>query len=231
MRVVISLGGSTIFKDSEIDHNFIEKLSKLLVKLQRENFKFGVVTGGGIVARKYISALRNLKASETICDIAGIKISRVNALLLSAAIKANNGNATLLPCADFNSALEAIESGKIAVMGGTEPGHSTDAVAALLAEFVKADLFINASDVDYIYDKDPKKYRDAKKLEKVPINKLLELTSKNSIEAGKFPLMDILAVKIIERSKIRTIFLYAKDLSNLENAIKGKKFKGSEITF
>ncbi len=52
-------------------------------------------------------------------------------------------------------------------MGGTEPAHSTDAVGSILAEFVGADLLINATSVDGLYDKDPKKYQDAKTLPEV----------------------------------------------------------------
>jgi len=74
-------------------------------------------------------------------------------------------------------------------MGGTEPGHSTDAVAALLAECVRADLFINASDIDGIYDKDPKKSRDAKRREKMSAEDLLELVKGNAMGAGKYELV------------------------------------------
>ena len=55
--------------------------------------------------------------------------------------------------------------GKIVVMGGTEPGHSTDAVAALVADWVNADILINASNIDFVYDSNPKEKPDAKKID------------------------------------------------------------------
>jgi len=132
------------------------------------------------------------------------------------------------PPKDHLDALKALDFGKIAVMGGTEPGHSTDAVSALFAEYMKADLFINVSDIDGIYDKDPKKNKDAKRLENIPIDRLVDMIKGKSVGAGKYELIDILAVKVIQRSKIKTIFV-SKDIDNLRNAIDGKKFIGTVV--
>jgi len=114
-------------------------------------------------------------------------------------------------------------------MGGTHPGHSTDAVSALLAEYINANLLINATDVDGIYDRDPQKHRDARMYKKLSVEQLVDMVKSYPLGAGEYELIDILAAKIIQRSKIRTIFLNGRDLKNMRNAIEGKKFIGTVI--
>ena len=109
-----------------------------------------VVSGGGIIARHYVNLARSLGSDESSLDIMGIEISRLNAMLLSAAL--GDSVYPVIP-----SSLEEIsiacESGKIIVSGGLHPGQSTEnATAALICEKIKADRFLNATDVDGIYD-------------------------------------------------------------------------------
>jgi len=223
MKIVISLGGSVMVPD-EIDKDYIQKFAKLARELHKKH-QLAIVTGGGRTARKYIEPAREFGASEVFCDLIGIGATRLNARLLSAAIGAE---ANMEPPKDHMDALKALDFGKIAVMGGTEPGHSTDAVAALFAEYMRADLFINVSDIDGIYDKDPKKNKDAKRLDRLSIDGLVDMIKSKSVGAGKYELIDILAVKVIQRSKIKTIFI-SKDPDNLRNAIDGRKFVGTAI--
>ena len=223
MKIVISLGGSVMVPD-EIDKDYIQKFAKLARELHKKH-QLAIVTGGGRTARKYIEPAREFGASEVFCDLIGIGATRLNARLLSAAIGAE---ANMEPPKDHMDALKALDFGKIAVMGGTEPGHSTDAVAALFAEYMRADLFINVSDIDGVYDKDPKKNKDAKRLDRLSIDGLVDMIKSKSVGAGKYELIDILAVKVIQRSKIKTIFI-SKDPDNLRNAIEGKKFVGTVI--
>ena len=225
MKIVISLGGSVMVPD-EIDKEYIKKFALLARDLAKKH-ELAIVTGGGRTARKYIEPAREYGATEYFCDRVGISATRLNAMLLSAAI---GPDASIDPSKDQNEAAGELGCGKIVVMGGTEPGHSTDAVAALLAECVKADLFINASDIDGIYDKDPKKNKDAKRLEKITADGLLEMVKGKAMGAGKYELVDMLAVKIVQRSKIKTVFVSGRDLENMRNAIDGKKFIGTTIT-
>jgi uridylate kinase len=225
MKIVISLGGSVMVPD-EIDKEYIKKFAGLARDLAKKH-EIAIVSGGGRTARKYIEPAREYGATEYFCDRIGISATRLNAMLLSAAI---GPDASLDPPKDQTEALKELRSKKIVVMGGTEPGHSTDAVAALLAECMKADLFINASDIDGIYDKDPKKNKDAKRLEKMTADDLLDKVKGKAMGAGKYELVDILAVKVVQRSKLKTIFLSGRDIENMRNAIDGKRFTGTIIT-
>ena len=114
-------------------------------------------------------------------------------------------------------------SGKIVTMGGLTPGHSTNAVAAIAAETINADLFINATDVDGVYTSDPSKDKNAKRLDEVNVSRLAEILSKVEISAGAYELMDPLAIRIIQRSKIPTVVLDGRSPENVVKALRGER--------
>jgi uridylate kinase len=105
---------------------------------------------------------------------------------------------------DLDGVVAAVASGKIVVAGGLHPGQSTNATSAQIAEKIKADMFINATDVDGIYDKDPKKNKTAKLFHQIRLRQLRNMLAHESSMAGTYDLMDLVALKVIERSKIRT---------------------------
>ena len=225
MKIVFSIGGS-ILVPGQIDKDYFQKISKFLRDLAVTN-KVAVVAGGGRLARSYIEFARDFNASEAFCDLVGISASQMNAQVLAIAI---GDKATIEPPKSFLDARRELDSDKIVVMGGTHPGHSTDAVAALFSEYIDADLLINASNTVGIYDKDPREFADAKLFDEVPASGLVELVSNKSMKAGGYELIDLIAAKIIERSGIRVIFLDGREIDNLRNAVSGRKFQGTIIT-
>jgi uridylate kinase len=120
---------------------------------------------------------------------------------------------------------------KILVMGGTEPGHSTDAVACLIADWVGADTFINASNVDAVYDKNPNVHDDAVALKSVHIDRLSDILSGEGFNAGEYPLLDHVALSVIKRSRIKTLFVGGRDLQNMRKAANGEDFRGTTVIF
>lgn len=213
MKIVISLGGSLLYP---LNEEYIKNFANFIKNHDEE---FYIVTGGGKIARDYIRIARKLGGNEKYLDEIGIMVTRLNAMILNTF---------------FNKKVpykieEASKMAPPVIMGGTMPGHSTDAVAAMLAKAVKADILIIATDVDGIYDKDPKKFRDARVFEKISIKKLMEMVGKGWEKAGENVIIDAIACKIIEEGKIKTIVLNGRDLNQLENAIYGKRFKGTEI--
>ena len=113
----------------------------------------------------------------------------------------------------------AVDSGLIVVVGGLHPGQSTNGTAALIAEKIKAEQFINATDVDGIFDSDPNKNKRAKLFKQIDMKDLKKILVHEDSVAGGYDLMDIVALKIIERSKIKTRVIKS-DIKNLEKAIK-----------
>ena len=121
-----------------------------------------------------------------------------------------------------------LNSGKILVMGGTHPAHTTDAVSATLAEFIDADLLVIATNVDGVYTKDPRTNKDAKKLEKITTKELIEITGSGSISAGSSSVVDPLASKIIDRAKLKTVVINGTP-EEILNAVSGTH-NGTTIT-
>jgi uridylate kinase len=215
MRIVITVGGSIIIKDHD-DRNFKE-YAKVLKDMNKEHDLY-IVVGGGRTARDYIKIARELGASEALCDDIGIDVTRLNARLL---ITALGEDAYPYVPENFNKALEYSTSNKIVVMGGTEPAHSTDAVGSILAEFVKADLVINATSVDGLYSKDPEKHQEAEMIDEITPSKMMEMLSDKDMKAGTYEFLDKTAIRIIERSGIKTRIINGKQPSNLKKAING----------
>ncbi|MDD6286079.1 UMP kinase [Methanosphaera sp.] len=213
MRIVITIGGSILLK--EYDNKKFEAYADVIRELYNEHEIF-IVVGGGRPARDYISVVRDMGETESICDEIGIQVTRINARLLQLALKDIAFPA--IPV-NFQQALEYSATNKIVVMGGTEPAHSTDAVGSILAEFVGADLVINATSVDGLYDKDPNKYDDAVMFDEVTADKLMEIVSGNETKAGTYEFIDKTAIEIIKRSGIKTVILNGNNPENVKKAI------------
>jgi len=174
-----------------------------------------VVAGGGKFARYYISTARSFGSDEASLDILGIEVSRLNARLL---ILALGDHAYPSVPEDLEQVSKAVTTDRIVVTGGLHPGQSTNATAALIAEKVKASKFLNATDVDGIYDSDPNKNKDAKLFNEITVKKCIDLLGSEDSAAGAYDLMDIVALKVIERSKIPTVVVKS-DPAVIENAI------------
>lgn len=211
MKVVLSLGGSMLRGDK------IKSYAEILEDLSKKH-KIFVVTGGGKFARELINLARSLGANEVVCDYIGIEVTRINALLLASAMK----NAPKRVPKTFEEAEDLSRIYDVVVMGGTFPGHTTDATAALLAEYVKADVFLNATSVDGVYSEDPKVCREAKKFERLSHRELVEIVSKATVKAGVNVVIDLLAAKIIERSKMRTV-IFLGEPENIRKVLEGER--------
>lgn len=222
-KVVVSIGGSIL--DCE-DIAFLKNLGRTLRHTNRK-VKLYIVAGGGKFSRSYIKAGRELGAGERYLDFMGIRATRINAMLLSAAI---GKDANTSPPASYADAIREGKRSKIVVMGGTRPGRTTDGVSARLAEKIGAKRLVNASDVDGVYSKDPKRYRDAKRIARMTYDDIIKLSREAKGRAGPTVIFDVVGAKIIKRAKIPLLVLDGRDLSSLRNAILGKKFKGTIVS-
>jgi uridylate kinase len=221
-RVAIKLSGS-IFSE-ERNQDTIKKYAEMLTDISIDVQPI-VIAGGGKIARHYINLARCLGSDEASLDIMGIEVSRLNAKLLIVAL---GEQAYSQVPKNLEEVTIAAESGKIVIVGGLHPGQSTNATSALIAEKVRATRFLNATDVDGIYDLDPNTSKNAKLLNEITVSECMEILKDGSSMAGTYDLMDIVALKVIERSKIPTRVLRS-DITNIKNAIIGTHHIGTEI--
>jgi len=221
MIIVYSLGGSFLAGQSP---EGLRKYAEELKSLAKEH-RIYVVVGGGRIARDYITKARSLGASEVFCDEIGIGATRLNSALLIAALgtAAPQG----IPDSYSNAALLSHE-GKVVVMGGVSPGQTTDAVSAMLAEYVRADRLVIATSVDGVYTSDPEVDPNAKKFESMTSKELVSLIMETEMKAGSRSPIDPLAAKIIERSSLPTAVVDGKEVANLRKGAFGGH-TGTEI--
>jgi uridylate kinase len=225
MRVVLSIGGSSINPNGKPDINFLKGMAKILKESKNE---FGIVTGGGSVARAYARAAKELGASEYDADSVAIVATKQNAHLMIAAL--GDMVHPNVPMTFERARMDLGKRHKVVVMGGTIPGITTDSDSALLAEAIGAKRIVNISNVDAIYDSDPRKNPNAKRFDRLTYEQLIGLAVRSDKRtAGTHFVFDMLACKLISRSKIETHFVSGKNLKDVTNAIEGKKHKGTVV--
>lgn len=222
-RVVVKLSGS-LFK-YDIAPKRISEFARLFREASKKGLQPILVTGGGEVSRRYASLARSLGSDEASLDEIGLIVAQLNARVLLGSLK--ELCYPLVPLT-LDQVVEAVESGKIVVAGGFHPGQSTNAVAAIIAERIGADLLINATDVDGVYTADPSVNLKAKRFETIGIRKVINLLTDGAMKAGTYELMDLVALKIIERSAIPTRIIKC-DVEVLRKALLGDKV-GTLIT-
>lgn len=217
MRTVLKVGGFAFSNRQQ--ETLVQQYVDLLKQLSG-NHQLVVVTGGGAVARTYISVARKMGVPESLCDQLGILVSRLNARLI---VDGLGEHAFPEIPVSVDELKHFFTSEKIVAMGGLQPGHSTNAVAAIAAETVKADLFINATDIDGVYTSDPRTDAGAKRLDEITVARLTQILSGTEISAGTYDLMDPVALRIIQRSRIPTIILDGRTPGNVLKAIRNER--------
>jgi uridylate kinase len=226
MRAVLKIGGSLLYDDDgQVRIDRLREYADSIKSLVKDGHSMVVVVGGGMPARIFITAARELGANEAQCDWLGIKLARNNAELLCAAL----GDLAYPKIIDDYDELEvAVNLGKVVLLGGMVPGQSTNAVAAASAELIHADILFNATNVDGVYDRNPEE-KGAKKLDTVDIVQLREILSSEGTKAGQYNLFDPVAIGIVERSQIPTVIFNGTNPENLKKAFNEEKI-GTRIT-
>lgn len=223
--IVIDLGGSILSpKLGQINFRLLADFKRIIRK-ESSKKRFIVVVGGGGLARAYQNRAReiNIKKNEEL-DWLGIRSTQLNAEFLR----------IFLGKLAFSDLITS-ENQKInwkrgvLVSGGWNPGHSTDYIAVKLAARYKAEKIIIGTNIDYLYDSDPRKNPAAKKIEQISWEGFYK-TVNRKWEPGMSVPLDPKAARLGKDKKIPLMFLNGKNLANLEKAIQGKPFRGSIIS-
>jgi uridylate kinase len=218
LNVTIKISGHVLFPSLDATPD-LKGYVAAIRKIKAKGHSPFVVVGGGEPARHLIKVARVNGADESSCDQVGITVANINALIL---IRALGNDAFQYVPKNTDELDRALSSGKIVVMGGLQPGQSTNAVSCILAERSGSGLLINTTTVDGVYSGDPKKDPAAKKYSEIKIRDLTKILDSLGTRAGEYDLLDPVALKIIQRSKILTKVVDGRDPKNILRAIEGE---------
>ncbi|MBY9017044.1 MAG: UMP kinase [Candidatus Lokiarchaeota archaeon] len=231
-NIVIKFGGSLLFSEGGTIN--YEKITEFcdLIKNNKNYDSIVIVCGGGTIARQYIKAIREFTDNEVLCDMIGIDISRINSRLMVANMK--EFAYPKVP-KSFEELAVALNSHKVVVMGGLQPGQSTTSVAIQVAEFLKAVRLVILTDVDGIYDKDPKVFDDAKLLRELNYDSLqkmiLEMSEDTQAAAGEYRIFDAVSLQILKRSNVFVSVISGSKLDQFKKLWNNEKVNiGTTIT-
>ena len=218
MKIVLRIGGSVVA--SPPNPQLINRYVEIIRQILEENHQMVVVVGGGKPARELIQIAKDLGLNEREQDEVAISVSRIFAQLIS--MRLGGYDWKDIP-ASVTETMDILEKRGIVVMGGLRPGMTTDAVAALVASEMNADLIVKATDQDGIYTKDPKKYADAEKIDEMSFEDLSRLLERDRHVAGIHQIVDPEAVRILREKGIKTIVVNGFNPKNVIAALRGEK--------
>ena len=222
--IIISVGGSLIVP-KEIDLDFLKSLKKVVLDYPAKGKKFVIICGGGQTARVYQKAARSLsELNSKNLDWLGIEATRINAHLLRA-IFYEWAHPDII-----KNPLNKIDfKERILLAAGWKPGFSTDYDAVMLAKNLKIKKLINLTNIDYVYDKDPKKFKDAQPIKKISWENFRKpLPAK--WDPGLNAPFDPVASKEAQKLGLEVTIINGKNLKSLENYLEEKDFIGTKIT-
>ncbi len=224
MKVVLSLGGSLVYQQGVgINVEYLKNFRNLIEGVQG---RIGLSVGGGRIAREYYEKGKLLGANNFELDEIMMQLVKANSRIVSAALPSS------VYFEDYDEAAKYFLSHEKAliVLGVTSPGQTSDTTSALFAEKVEADRWVNLTNVDGVYDKDPFIYNDAKKFNYLTHEQLLALAEENDKRnPGQNFVIDLLAAKILARSKIEAHVVDGFDLDEVRKAILGQEHSGTVI--
>lgn len=221
--IIVSLGGSIIVPD-RIDTVFLRNFRNFILRQARKGRRFIIICGGGKTARNYISAaseIRKIGAADL--DWIGIHATRLNAQLLRAVFKDIAFEKIIKdPDRKVRTALPLI------LAAGWKPGVSTDYDAVVLARTYGSKVILNLTDVDYVYDKNPKKYPDARPLRELSWKFFRKIVGSRWSPGLSAP-FDPVAARLAEKLRLRVVILNGRNIANIERFLDEKPFIGTTI--
>lgn len=224
-RILLKLSGEVFKGDLEygFDGKILMNLAKEVAALQKIGCQVGIVIGGGNIWR--YRDFQHLKLDRVISDMMGMLATIMNALAFEEALKSVGADVRAVSSFPAEKALETyncksarhdLGKGRIVIFaGGTgSPFFTTDSAAALRALEMNCDVLLKATKVDYVYDKDPMKFKNAKKY--------TEMTYQEVIEK-MLGVMDLTCASLCKEGKIPMIVFNLNKKGNIEKVVKGDK--------
>jgi uridylate kinase len=225
---IINLGGSLIVPDN-IDTDFLKEFREIILEqVEKHDQKFVFITGGGKTARRYANAAQEICSDieDEDKDWLGIHATRLNAHLIRTIFREYAHPKINKNPHDLEDFFQCKRP--IMIAAGWRPGFSTDYDTVLLARYLNIQKVVNLSNIDYVYDKDPKKFPDAVKIEEMSWAEFRKINT-NKWSPGLNAPFDPIAAEYAEKTDIHAVTLSGANLDNLRAYLNGEKFMGTLI--
>ncbi|EMH35237.1 UMP kinase [Helicobacter pylori] len=222
-RVLVKFSGEALARDNQfgIDIHVLDHIAKEIRSLVENDIEVGIVIGGGNIIRG-VSAAQGGIIRRTSGDYMGMLATVINAVAMQEALEHIGLDTRVQSAIEikeicesyiYRKAIRHLEKGRVVIFGaGTgNPFFTTDTAATLRAIEIGSDLIIKATKVDGIYDKDPNKFKDAKKLDTLSYNDAL---------IGDIEVMDDTAISLAKDNKLPIVVCNMFKKGNLLQVIK-----------
>ena len=222
-RVLIKLSGEAIGESNGrgIDKNKLESVVNQIVELSKNKIEIGIVIGAGNFWRGRYGAEY---IERTTSDYMGMLATTLNALALQEMIESKNIQTRVMTAIEMKQiaepyirrrAIRHLEKGRVVIFacGTGSPYFTTDSAAALRAVQMEADVILLAKNVNGVYNKDPKKYPDAVKYDRV--------TYMQSI-SEKLGVMDTTAITLCMENKTPILVFALNEKNSILRAVSGE---------
>lgn len=225
---IIALGGSLLYGDHDVK-TWLGQLRQTIVHLEGNGRKIGLVIGGGKPAREGIQLAEHLVTDRHQLDEIGIAATRLNATILQTMLAEIGCNVADVVPTSTDAAAELFKRFDVVVMGGTKPGHTTDAVSVAFARDSGAANVIIATNVSHVYTADPRTNDDAEPIEMLTLSELQDITGKEALAPGQSAAVDPIAVQWAIECGLRIGVLDGRDIRRIEDALEGRPFEGTLV--
>ena len=221
--IVISLGGSLIVPN-EVDIDFLKLFVSTIKEYVSKGFNFWIITGGGKICRDYNDFLKEITdPSNEDLDWLGISATRLNAELVRLSFGSLAYDKVVL-----NPDIMPDTRSPVIVGGGWKPGNSSDLAAIHSAKSLGAKKIINLSNIDYVYESDPRLNKEAKAIKDISWEDFRKIIPKEWGPGINSP-FDPIAAMEAERLGFEVVVLNGKNIDNLKNFLDSKEFVGTTI--
>ncbi len=183
-RILLKLSGEALMGDDSygIKLSIVDRIASDIKALSKKKIDICIVLGGGNIFRGLSASSEGMDRAQA--DYMGMLATVLNSLALQNALEKININTRVMSALPIQSicetyirrrAIRHMEKGRVVICaaGTGNPYFSTDTAAALRAAELECNVIYKATQVDGIYDKDPKKFKNAKKYKNISYKKFL----------------------------------------------------------
>ncbi len=223
-RVLVKFSGEALAGEEGygIDTQILKYIADEIKKLVDAGIEVAIVVGGGNIIRG-VTAAKDGIIKRTSGDYMGMLATVINGVAIQEALESIGLEARLQSAIDMHEIGESfivrrarrhLEKGRVVVFaGGTgNPYFTTDTAATLRASEIEADMLIKATKVDGIYDRDPMKFGDAKKLAEISYDRAL---------SDHIKVMDDTAIALAKENRLPIVVCNMFEPDNLKRIIEG----------